>query len=260
MIQIYEPSVGKKELQAGEKVFKSKWIGKGKVVDTFIDNISKKIIIDSDNLITINSCTEGLFQSLDLFDISEGDEVILPSVSWVGAGNAIVSTSDCRAKCNIAPTDLGLDFIKALKPVKFKMRTQRDILDEDGNLVYGPERGRGTKQVQYGLLSQDVMSTITDMGKTYEDFGGLLDDLQEPYTQNSDGERLTIASHEKASEDREKYWGQGLNDYDPDNPDGLFQKTQGLNYEQFIAPLIKAVQELDAENTALKSRVTVLEG
>jgi hypothetical protein len=132
------------------------------------------------------------------------------------------------------------------------MRLQREVFDEDGNMIFEGESGRNTRQVQYGLISQDVMKLLTDTGKTYEDFAGLIDDLQEPYTLNSKGERLTITSREKAEEDTEKYWGQSLFDYDPDHPDGLYQKTQGLNYNQFIAPMIKAIQELSAKVTALE--------
>ena len=128
-----------------------------------------------------------------------------------------------------------------------------------GNLIFEGEKGRNSRQIQYGLLSQDVMSVITGLGKKYEDFAGLIDDLQEPYTLNSKGKRLIPSSHEKAAAEPEKYWGQSLEDYDPDHPDGLYQRTQGLNYNQFIAPMIKAIQELDAENTKLKARVTDLE-
>ena len=169
------------------------------------------------------------------------------------------TTSDCRAKCSISTSDLGLDFIKALKPVKFKMRDQRDVLDEDGNLIYDPESPRQVNQFSHGLMSQDVMSTIKGLGKEYVDFAGLLDDLQEPYTLNSDGERLIVGTRAQAASEPEKYWGQGLNDYDPDNPDGLYQKTQGLDYTQFVAPLIKAVQEVDAAVIALTARVKALE-
>ena len=167
--------------------------------------------------------------------------------------SATVSTSDCRSKCCITTSDLGLDFINALKPVKFKFRYQDEIFDDDGNLICSSDFGtRHVNQFSYGLLSQDVMKLLTDTGKTYEDFGGLIDDLQEPYTLNSKGKRLEIGSHEQAAKEPEKYWGQSLNDYNPDDPDGLFQKTQGLNYEQFIAPIVKAVQELSAKVTALE--------
>ena len=166
-----------------------------------------------------------------------------------------MGTSDCRSKCCITSSDLGLDFIKALKPVKFKFRFQEQMLDDDGNLVHKSDfSGRHVKRFSYGFLSQDVMKLLTDSGKSYEDFSGLLDDLQEDYTLNSKGERLTIGSHKQAREEPEKYWGQGLGDYNPNNPDGLYQKTQGLNMEQFIAPLVKAIQELSAEVEALKAK------
>ena len=34
----------------------------------------------------------------------------------------------------------------------------------------------------------------------------------------------------------------------------------GLRYNEFIAPLIKAIQELSAKNDALESRIAALEG
>ena len=113
MIQMYEPSLRGEELKAVENVFKSNWIGKGKIVDSFIKDMSNKIISSVspdgsgyaythiDNLITINSCTEGLFQSMELFDIGEGDEVILPSVHWVGAANAIISRKAKPVFCDV---------------------------------------------------------------------------------------------------------------------------------------------------------------
>jgi hypothetical protein len=42
---------------------------------------------------------------------------------------------------------------------------------------------------------------------------------------------------------------------DPKDP----ESTQGLRYTEFIAPMVKAIQELSAENTALKSRIDSLE-
>ena len=35
---------------------------------------------------------------------------------------------------------------------------------------------------------------------------------------------------------------------------------QGISYEMFVMPLVKAIQELSAENTAIKARLTTLEG
>ena len=98
MIQIYSNSLGKEELNSIEKVFNSKWLGKGPKTEEFILNFSKKITTDyfngignsitsTDNFITTTSCTEGIFQIIDLLDIKKDDEIILPSISFVGVAN-----------------------------------------------------------------------------------------------------------------------------------------------------------------------------
>ena len=112
MIQIYQPQAGKEELKAIKNVFKSNWVGKGPITDKFIKEWQSRLISDKidgiafaspsvKQLITINSCTEGLFQAMDLFNIQEGDEVILPSIHWVGAGNAIMYKKATPIFCDV---------------------------------------------------------------------------------------------------------------------------------------------------------------
>jgi aminotransferase len=101
MINIYQPSLGKEELQAIEKVFKSNWLGKGNLTEKFTKNLATKIDVDRKNIETCCSCTEALFQSQPLLGIGEGDEVILPSVSFVGAANAIISAGAVPVFCDV---------------------------------------------------------------------------------------------------------------------------------------------------------------
>ena len=120
MINIYQPSLGKEELKAVESVFKSNWLGKGPKTKEFIEQFAKKLTVDGaivdsmgigfeiasvDNLLTISSCTEGLFQSVDLY-VNEGDEVILPSISFIGAANAIVAKKAFPVFCDVNPRTL----------------------------------------------------------------------------------------------------------------------------------------------------------
>ena len=111
MINIYQPSLGKEELKAIEKVFKSNWLGKGPKTDEFITKFSQKLVQDTfeglafsnvsyKNLIPISSCTEGLFQTVNLY-VNEGDEVILPSISFIGAANAIVAKKAKPVFCDV---------------------------------------------------------------------------------------------------------------------------------------------------------------
>ena len=72
MINIYQPSLGKEELKAIKEVFNSNWLGKGPKTEQFIKEFSSKLVTDNfhgvgfsiaspNNLLTISSCTEGLF-------------------------------------------------------------------------------------------------------------------------------------------------------------------------------------------------------
>ncbi|UYN99232.1 MAG: DUF2793 domain-containing protein [Devosia sp.] len=110
------------------------------------------------------------------------------SAVWSATGT--IQTSDARLKTEIAPTDLGLDFILSLNPVRFRW------LKDDG-------------QVHYGLIAQEVAVAAGHAGAA--GFGGHV--LGRP---------------------------------------GDAESPQALRYDQFIAPLIAAVQTLAA-------RVAVLE-
>lgn len=112
MINIYQPSLGQEELDAIKEVFDSNWLGKGPKTEEFIKQFASKLIIDgvpgiamasasSDQLVTISSCTEGLFQAIELYDIGEGDEVILPSISFIGAINAIAARKATPVFCDV---------------------------------------------------------------------------------------------------------------------------------------------------------------
>ena len=79
------------------------------------------------------------------------------------------------------------------------------------------------KRTHYGLISQDIEDLLPKIGKTAMDFGGFLKDEVD----------------------------------DEGNP---MTPKYGLRYGEFISPMIKAIQELSAENTALKARVAALEG
>lgn len=81
---------------------------------------------------------------------------------WSGIWSATgtIQTSDARQKTDIAPSDLGLDFILALEPVKYRW-IEGGV--EDGT----PRPGR---RIHYGLLAQQVKDALEAAG--CEDFAG----------------------------------------------------------------------------------------
>ena len=119
MINMYQPSLGKEELKAIKEVFNCNWLGKGPKTKDFIEKFSSKLIDynyegiaftspNPENFLTISSCTEGLFQSIDLF-VKKGDEVILPSINFIAAINAIVAKGAIPILCDVNKRTLNVE-------------------------------------------------------------------------------------------------------------------------------------------------------
>ena len=106
MINIFQPSLGEEELKSIKEVFDSNWIGKGPKTEEFEKQLAKKIGCDLDNVTTTTCCTEGIFQILEYLNIGPGDEVILPSISFVGVGNAILDRGAIPVFCDIEENTL----------------------------------------------------------------------------------------------------------------------------------------------------------
>lgn len=101
MINVYQPSLGDEELNRIKGVFESNWIGKGKLTLEFESQFADYIGSDSKHVLSTNCCTEGLFASMYLCGIKPGDEVILPTISFVGAANAICANESKMVLCDV---------------------------------------------------------------------------------------------------------------------------------------------------------------
>jgi len=148
---------------------------------------SRDILPSTDHAFDIGS---GSFSSVDLYN-----------------QNALTLTSDERLKHLIEDSDLGLDFINSIQPVKFKWKNSDKKLiihkkvktrDGEDKIIKSIQRVKKTddeKRFHYGMISQQVQKVLN--GK---DFAGFCYDKE-----------------------ADKYM---------------------LRYEEFIAPIIKAIQEL----------------
>ena len=91
MINFLEPDIDYEELDSIKSVFESKWIGKGKCVNELEALFASKISVSSDNVVTTNSCTQAIYLSMQIFDISAQDEIIVPTISFIAVPNAVSS-------------------------------------------------------------------------------------------------------------------------------------------------------------------------
>lgn len=121
-------------------------------------------------------------------------------------------------------------------------RTKNDVLASDLGLGFINALRPVSFRFNVGrnVVSEDGLNVVTPVAGTRRHYGLLAQEVQ-----------ATLAMLGKGGAD---FAGWCLDD--SDDPDS----GQGLRYDQFIAPLIQAVQELSAQVTALEARLTVLEG
>ncbi len=144
--------------------------------------------------------------------------------SEIFAANATINVSDRNKKENITKCDLGLDFINALTPVSFKWRDYLTNIYTRENGCNHPDDIIDTievkhKRIHYGLIAQDIRDTLQNIGKTTEEFAGYIE-----------SEEIHPLSGKK-------------------------QKGYGLRYVEFIAPIIRAIQELTERLEAVEDAI-----
>jgi hypothetical protein len=138
---------------------------------------------------------------------------------------SVTEVSDERLKEQIEDTNLGVDFIKRLRPVSYKFKDRaaeyeagtQTVTNENGEEVEEPVQVLRQPALTHarkhqGLIAQEVKQVLDDIGMDAADFGGYVDG-----NISGDGDRYA------------------------------------LRYGQFIGPLIKAVQELTARIEELEN-------
>jgi len=162
------------------------------------------------------------------------------SFRWddIYATNNIIQTSDGRLKDEVKDIQLGLDFINQLHPVQYKWKDY-EVETSIKVPIYevresGPDSDGNTEEEKVFVGFDTV---ITKEPKTFRrKHQGLI----------SQEVRKVMDRNNISTNDFAGYiYDKKLDNY-------------GLRYEEFIAPIIKAVQELSAENKELRKEVDEL--
>lgn len=181
------------------------------------------------------------------------------SARWkdVWAANGTIQTSDEAAKNSVADSDLGLEFVRALRPVQYKTP--------------------GGTRPHYGLLAQQVRQALDQLG--VDDFAGYID----PAVGAPPASANPFVGNAKEADDAEfdRRVAELGRDLEPGEATHLRKEVaadrqrnaaeweerrradlaapKGLRYDEFIAPLIRAVQEQDAVIAEQAERIDALE-
>ena len=144
--------------------------------------------------------------------------------SAVWAANGTIQTSDPRTKIDIEDSALGLDFINKLRPVSYKFKVGSNRVVEE----------KIVKEAEYDQNGNLIRAQVTE--KVIEPVAG----------KRTHYGLLTTNVKDAAG----NYDFGGYIKTDIADP----ESEEGLRYDEFIAPLIKAVQELSAKIAALESK------
>ena len=77
------------EINAAKEVLESTWVTQGKVTEKFENDISD--YVGSKHAIVVNSGTSALITVLLAHGIGSGDEVLVPSFTFIASINAIIA-------------------------------------------------------------------------------------------------------------------------------------------------------------------------
>lgn len=117
LMPVSQPSLKKEELDEIGKVFASRWLGMGAWVFKFEEKI--KDFIGTDNAIAVNTGTTALHLALDSIGIKAGDEIIVPSLTFVASVQAIMMTGAKPIFCDVEEDTLNMnvdDMFKRITP------------------------------------------------------------------------------------------------------------------------------------------------
>ncbi|MFH1511073.1 MAG: DegT/DnrJ/EryC1/StrS family aminotransferase [Candidatus Woesearchaeota archaeon] len=87
-IPVANVTVGEEEAKAAYDVVKSGWLSQGRKVDEFEGAFSR--VTGARNSIAVNNGTSALHTCLAALGIKSGDEVILPSLTFISTANAVL--------------------------------------------------------------------------------------------------------------------------------------------------------------------------
>lgn len=133
MIQIFSPTIGPTESESIAAVLKSGWLGKGAKVAEFEAVWAQHINVDPANVVSTNSCTEALFTAVRLLGIRPGDEVIIPTIHFIGAAQAVLAAGATPVFCDVDSRTLNATFDDIQRVVNPK-RTRAIILNHYGGV------------------------------------------------------------------------------------------------------------------------------
>jgi dTDP-4-amino-4,6-dideoxygalactose transaminase len=122
IIRLSKSCIGKEEKEAVLKVLDAEFLGMGQDVQLFENELADFIGIPKGGVVCVNTGTSALQLALASMDIGVGDEVIVPSLTYVASFQAISATGATPIACDIKKNTLCIDLADVEARITTKTR------------------------------------------------------------------------------------------------------------------------------------------
>lgn len=113
-MRLSQPMLGSAEIRAVRRVMKSEYLGMGKEVDELEQKLSQFF---GNPVVCVNTGTAALQLALSASGIKTGDEVLVPSLTYVATYQAISAIGAIPVSCDVQSNDLQIDVNDAAKRI-----------------------------------------------------------------------------------------------------------------------------------------------
>jgi len=179
----WEPEVGEEEIALVERVIRSNFLNDGDVTSRFERELAN--LLGSKYVVAVTSGTAAIFLALAALGINDGDEVIMPDVTFIATANAVVLAGAKPVLVDVEPETMNMDQVqferaitrktKAVIPVHISgrpanMKTisqiarkyQIDVVEDAAEALMSKHKGRPLGTIgKLGCLSFTANKIIT---------------------------------------------------------------------------------------------------
>jgi dTDP-4-amino-4,6-dideoxygalactose transaminase len=125
-----KPWLGEEEAKAAADVVTSGWVAQGPRVAEFEARFAEYVA--AAHGVAVSSCTTGLHLALHLLGVGPGDEVVVPSFSFIATGNCAVYVGATPVFADVEPEDGNLS-VRTVEPV-LTARTRAVVVVDQGGM------------------------------------------------------------------------------------------------------------------------------
>jgi dTDP-4-amino-4,6-dideoxygalactose transaminase len=160
MIRLSKSTVGEREAQALAAVISDGRLGMGSFVEKFEKELAA-FIGGGRHVLCVNSGTAALQLAVQACGIGPGDEVLIPTITYIASFQAVSATGASPIACDVSPTTLCLDAADAAKKITARTRAIMPV-----HYASGP----GDLDAVYDLARQHGLRVIEDAAHAFGGF------------------------------------------------------------------------------------------